>query len=141
KSQGFGAARQRGNVIERFEVLAGDAPENTLFDGIETSWKRLGGGEDIAQRIAEIEERFDMAHPEKSIDALLVLLDRVSKMEDNHWKSIKVNEIKDLILACGGIWFESLSPVSQLAVNEQTTIGTSYIVRRPGVKVTVDGHE
>src|SRR5690606_24525241 len=37
--------------------------------------------------------------------------------------------------------FESLSPVSQLAVNEQTTIGTSYIVRRPGVKVTVDGHE
>src|SRR5690606_23902431 len=32
KSQGFGAARQRGNVIERFEVLQGDAPQETLFD-------------------------------------------------------------------------------------------------------------
>ena len=141
KSQGFGAARQRGNVIERFEVLAGEAPEKTLFDGVETSWKRINGGEDIAQRIAEIDERFDAEHPEESIDRLLDLLVRVSEIENEHWKALKTNEIKDLILACGGIWFESLSPVPQIAVDELTTVGTSYIVRRPGITVTVDGHK
>ncbi|HWK59141.1 MAG TPA: PIG-L family deacetylase [Parapedobacter sp.] len=141
QSQGFGAARQRGNVVERFEVLAGDAPQNTLFEGIETSWKRIKGGESIAQLIAEIDGRFDMEQPEKSIDGLLELLARVSEVENDHWKNLKINEIKNLILACGGIWFESYSPVPQLAVGEQTTISTGYIVRRPGVTVAVDGHQ
>src|SRR5690606_37929041 len=31
KSHGFGAARQRGNVHESFELLAGDLPQRTLF--------------------------------------------------------------------------------------------------------------
>src|SRR5690606_11917022 len=31
-------------------------------------------------------------------------------------------------------------PVSQLAVGDQTTINTAYIVRRPGVTVSVDDH-
>lgn len=141
QSQGFGAARQRGNVVERFEVLAGDAPENALFEGIETSWKRIRGGESIAQLVAEIDGRFDMEQPEKSVDGLLELLARVSEVEDDHWKNLKLNEIKNLILACAGIWFESYSPVPQLAVGEQTTVNTAYIVRRPGVTVTVDGHQ
>ena len=141
QSQGFGAARQRGNVVERFEVLAGDAPENALFEGIETSWKRIRGGESIAQLVAKIDERFDMEQPEKSVDGLLELLARVSEVEDDHWKNLKLNEIKNLILACAGIWFESYSPVPQLAVGEQTTVNTAYIVRRPGVTVTVDGHQ
>ena len=141
KSQGFGTAGQRGNVIERFEVLAGNAPERTLFDGIETSWNRINGGEAIGQLISDIDEQFDMEHPERSIDALMDLLAMVSKIENDYWKTLKINEIKDLILACGGIWFESLSPVSQLAVGEQATTVTSYIVRRPGITVSVDGHE
>src|SRR5690606_34583544 len=122
KSQGFGAARQRGNVVERFEVLEGDAPENTLFDDIETSWARINGGEGIGRLITEIDEQFDLEHPEKSIDALLNLLALVSEVENDHWRTLKVAEIKNLILACGGIWFECYSPVSQLAVGDQTTI-------------------
>jgi len=141
QSQGFGAARQRGNVVERFEVLAGDAPEETLFDDIETSWMRTNGGEHIARLVAEIDQQFDMERPEKSIDKLFELLTQVSEMENDHWRSIKAAEIKNLILACGGIWFESYSPVSQLAAGEQTTINTAYIVRRPGVTVTVDDHQ
>ncbi len=138
KSQGFGAARQRGLAVERFEVLAGDAPRNTLFEGIETSWKRIVGGEQIGRLVDQIDEQFDMEHPEKSIDGLLELLERVSEIENGPWKNLKINEIKNLILACGGIWFESYAPVSKLAVGEQTTITTSYVVRRPNVTVTVD---
>ncbi|WP_262248173.1 PIG-L family deacetylase [Parapedobacter soli] len=140
KSQGFGAARQRGNIVERFEVLAGDAPEKALFEGIETSWSRIAGGEDIARLITEIDQQFDMAHPERSISSLLHLLELVSKIKDDYWKDFKAAEIKDLILACGGIWFESYAPVPLLAVGEQTTINTTYIVRRPNVEVAVGSH-
>src|SRR5690606_9600928 len=119
------------------EILAGDAPEKALFDDIETSWNRINGGESIARLITEIDAGFDMEHPEKSIDALLALLEKVSEVGNDYWRDLKIQEIKNISVACGGIWFESYSPVSQLAVGEQTTINSAYIVRRPGVEVTL----
>src|SRR5690606_37619449 len=86
------------------------------------------------------DDSFDMEHPEKSIEGLLGLLARVREVSNDYWKDLKIAEINDLILACGGIWFENNAPVSQLAVGEQTTISTSYVVRRPDVTVTVNGH-
>ncbi|MFC3195990.1 PIG-L family deacetylase [Parapedobacter deserti] len=139
KSQGFGAARQRGNNIERFEVLAGDRPQRDLFEGIETSWKRVAGSERISRLVAAIDEAFDMEHPEKSINGLLELLETVNRVEDAYWRAQKTAEIKDLILACGGIWFESYAPVAQFAVGEQIPVNTAFIVRRPDVDVVVDG--
>ncbi|MGK6352594.1 PIG-L family deacetylase [Parapedobacter sp. DT-150] len=141
KSQGFGAARQRGNSVERFEVLKGDAPQKTLFDGVETSWKRVGGGERIPQLIAAIEAGFDMEHPERSIDGLMELLDAVATVGDDYWKAQKTTEIKDLILACGGIWVESYAPAAKFAAGEQIPITTAFIVRRPGVEVAVGNTE
>ena len=41
KSQGFGVPRQRGQAFEYFETTAGDAPKNSLFDGIDTTWARV----------------------------------------------------------------------------------------------------
>ncbi|WP_090608403.1 PIG-L family deacetylase [Parapedobacter koreensis] len=137
KSQGFGSARQRGNSVERFEALQGDIPAETLFDGIETSWKRVDGSDNIAQLIAKIDEQFDLEHPENSITDLLALLSEVEKLDDEYWKTQKSTEIKDLILACGGIWFESYAPTGKFAINEQIPIRTAFIVRRPDVTVTV----
>ncbi|WP_257669435.1 PIG-L family deacetylase [Parapedobacter tibetensis] len=137
KSQGFGAARQRGNIIERFEVLQGDAPQQTLFDGIETSWKRIKGGENIQQSVASILEDFDMERPERSINGLIALLSAVEALDDEYWKIQKTTEIKNLILACGGIWFESYAPAAKFAVGEQIPISTAFIVRRPDVSVSV----
>ncbi|WP_079717480.1 PIG-L family deacetylase [Parapedobacter luteus] len=137
KSQGFGSARQRGNSVERFEVLRGDAPEKDLFDGIETTWKRVPGSDNIPPLIATINQGFDMEHPEKSINDLLALLKEVEKLTDGYWKTQKAAEIKDLILACGGIWFESYAPAAMFAVDEQIPVRTAFIVRRPGIDVTV----
>ena len=137
KSQGFGSARQRGNSIERFEVLAGDAPEKELFDGIGTSWARVEGGEHIPQQITALYEGFDEAHPEKSINGLIALLAEVEKVNDTYWKAQKTNEIKELIIACGGIWFESYAPAAKYALGEQVPVNTIFIVRRPGVDVRI----
>lgn len=137
KSQGFGAARQRGNSIERFEVLAGDTPEKDLFDGIGTSWERVEGSGNIPQLITAIYNAFEDEHPENSIDGLISLLAEVEKVKDTYWKEQKTAEIKDLIIACGGIWFESYAPMAKYAVGEQIPVNTTFIVRRPGIEVFV----
>lgn len=137
KSQGFGAARQRGNIAEGFELLAGDLPQQTLFDGIETSWKRVRGSESVQALAAKINRGFDAEHPEKSIADLLVLLRQVEQLNDKYWAALKSEEIKKLILACGGIWFESYAPASKFALGESVPIATQFIVRRPNVAVDV----
>ena len=74
KSQGFGTARQRGSFIEKFELLGGDLPHNSLLDGIETSWQRIPGSEQIQALINKINQEFDMIHPEASVNDLTELL-------------------------------------------------------------------
>lgn len=137
KSQGFGAARQRGGIIEKFELLAGDLPQHALMNGIETSWKRVANSGAIQLLITELNASFDMTHPEKSVDGLLTLLSYIQQSDDEYWKTVKAKEVKKLILACAGIWFESYAPIPKFALNEQIPLRTTFIVRRPGINVEV----
>src|SRR5690606_35774687 len=63
--------------------------------------------------------------------------DRVGRVEDAYWREQKTCEIKELILACGGIWFEGYAPMAKFALGEDVPIKMEFIVRRPGVEVVV----
>ncbi len=48
----------RGGETEYLELLKGDLPSNTnLFEGIDTSWNRVQGGEAIGKILYEIEKK------------------------------------------------------------------------------------
>ncbi len=78
KSQGFGAARRRGPIIERFQLLA-DAPgvapleATDPLDGLDWSWRRVPGGEHIEKLAAEAARTFRFDNPAASIPALVAL--------------------------------------------------------------------
>ncbi len=137
KSQGFGAARQRGETSETFEALAGDLPSRTLMDGVDASWSRVAGGASIQVLVERLRADFDFLQPERSVPGLIQLLDAVEAVEDSYWREQKAKEIKGLILACGGIWFESYAGRPQFAAGEELAVSTSFIVRRPGVEVVL----
>lgn len=138
KSQGFGAARQRGKLVEYFETLAGEPPVHSLMDGVVTSWERVAGAAYLAERIQEIAQRYDVRKPEQSLPDLLVLLEELEALPSGYWRDQKLKEVKDLILACAGIWFESYAPASKVAVGEEVQVRTDVIVRRPGIDVRVN---
>lgn len=137
KSQGFGAARQRGESNETFEALAGDLPGHTLMDGVDVSWSRVAGGAPIQALVDRLRADFDFLQPERSVPGLIQLLEAVEAVGDDYWREQKTKEIKDLILSCAGIWFESHAGRSQFAAGEELTVSTSLIVRRPGVEVVL----
>src|SRR5690606_37353562 len=137
KSQGFGAARQRGEASETFEALAGDLPVSDLMDGVDVSWARVAGGVGIQALVEQLRDNFDFLKPERSVPGLVELLSLVEALEDGYWREQKAKEIKDLILACGGIWFESYASRPQFAVGEELSVSSSFIVRRPGVEVVL----
>lgn len=137
KSQGFGAARQRGDIAESFEMLAGDLPQHSLMDGVDVSWQRIAGAEHIHTLAEQIAESFDFVQPERSVPDLLLLLEAVEALDASYWREQKIAEIKELVLACAGIWFESYASAPLFAQGEELTIKSSFIVRRPGIDVVL----
>ena len=99
KSQGFGSSAALGSRTEYLSLVLGKPIiGNDPFEGINTRWTRVKGGEPIEKIINEIITNFDLTTPLKSIPKLLEAKDLVDKIEDSHWRTIKLNEIKSIIL-------------------------------------------
>ena len=104
KSQGFGSSPALGSRTEYLSLVQGQPIiGNDPFEGINTSWTRVRGGKNIEKIINEIIANFDLTTPLKSVPKLLEARDLINKIDDQHWRSIKLNEIKSIILNCLGI--------------------------------------
>ncbi|MCS7312304.1 MAG: PIG-L family deacetylase, partial [Acidobacteria bacterium] len=63
KSQGFGSAARRGEVLDFLVPLAGDPPEKDLLDGIDTTWRRVSHGTAVGPVLAEAVQAFRLDRP------------------------------------------------------------------------------
>jgi LmbE family N-acetylglucosaminyl deacetylase len=138
KTQGFGSARQRGESYEYFKTILGDTPKNELMDGVNTTWSRVKGGDEIGRDIEKINKDFNIDHPEKSVSALVRLLDKIEKVPDEYWRAQKTKELNELIAACAGLWFEAYATEREYALGDQMNI-RSQVISRYGLKIYLNG--
>jgi LmbE family N-acetylglucosaminyl deacetylase len=127
KSQGFGVARSRGEAIEFFRTLDGDAPVNDLFDGVKTDWSKVTSGTElqtIQPGMNELTASFDFSAPQKSVTQLLKLYKslQASSFANTVWGLQKQKEIKELIIAASGLWMEAFTNVSSVAQGDSLQI-------------------
>ncbi len=106
KSQGFGSSRQRGSRLEYLQQWEGADYGDDIFEGIDVSWDRVGGGERVAPLVQEAIDRFDPLDPAASVSLLIKIHDAIQSIDDPYWKSVKTKAVKELIRACAGLWFE-----------------------------------
>lgn len=111
QSQGFGSTGSRGEDIEYLELINGEKPTDKLsiFEGIDTTWNRVKGGKPIGELIAKIASEFDFKNPASSVSDLVKAYSMIQLLEENHWKSIKSEELKNCIAACSGLFLEAVS--------------------------------
>ncbi|RFZ81476.1 LmbE family protein [Mucilaginibacter terrenus] len=154
KTQGFGSARQRGDAFEYFKTILGDAPKADLMDGVQTTWSRIPAGASIGAEVAAITKDFNDDAPQNSVKALVGLLDKVDKTiatdkamqtvrltataaaDYEYWHKQKTTEVKDLIAACAGLWFESYAAQPTYALGDSMTVNNQMINRN---KVPISG--
>jgi LmbE family N-acetylglucosaminyl deacetylase len=136
RTQGFGTARQRGQGLEYFKTILGDAPQTSLLDEVNATWGRVKDGDAISTNIDIINKNFDEDHPEKSVPALVKLHDRISKVTDVYWRTQKINELNNLIAECAGLWFESYVTEPSYAVGDPMQV-RSQVISRFGFEVKV----
>lgn len=111
QSQGFGTTGTRGADTEYLELLRGKLPASTnLFEGIDTTWNRVPGGKPIGEEINQILEKFDFSNPGASVTALLSVYQKILKIDDEHWRTLKASEAADIIAACVGLYLEVSTP-------------------------------
>ena len=118
KSQGFGAAETRGEMLEYLKLVKGDRPKTKdIFEGIDMTWGRVKAPSSIGIKSAELVTSFDVSAPEKSF-AKIQSLERTiaSWVNDNkpthdqwRWGQIKSEALNDLASACLGVSFDALS--------------------------------
>ncbi len=131
KSQGFGNTGTRGSQIEYLEFLKGDFPngKTDLFEGINTSWTRIEGGEAIGNILNSLEENFNFKNPSAMIPQLLEAFQLLQKLPEGHWKNIKLEELKKLIIECAGLYLEAVASAQSISPNGEVIINIEAINR------------
>lgn len=135
-SQGFGRLSERGSEDEYIELLKGDLPKDStnMFDGIDTSWSRIDGGEAIGTILYAVEKNFDFGNPSKHLPELLKAYTLLQKIPDAHWKKIKTEELKDLIADVTGLYLEASSETAFTNPGGQVKV-TIEAINRSAVNV------
>ena len=138
QSQGFGSTGTRGEEDEYLELLKGDLPKDksNIFDGIDTTWNRLKGGTEIGIIMANVEKNFDFKNPSASVSELLKAYQLIEKLEDEHWKNIKIEEIKKIIASCSGLYLEAVSENQEVNPNSLLKVKLEAI-NRSSVKMNL----
>jgi LmbE family N-acetylglucosaminyl deacetylase len=131
QSQGFGNTGTRGDESEYIELIKGPSLENKsdIFEGIDTSWNRIKNGKEIGNLIDQILMDFNYQNPSKSIPKLTRVYSLIEKIDDEHWKKIKLEELKKIIAACSGLYLEAVSSQQEAIPGEKIKIKLETINR------------
>ncbi|RCS28051.1 PIG-L family deacetylase [Polaribacter sp. WD7] len=129
--QGFGRLTTRGSQNEYLEFLKGEAPkdEKDVFAGINTTWNRIENGGEVGEILYEIEQNFDFVNPEKHLPKLMDAYSLIKNLEDEHWKTIKEKQIKEIIEACAGLYLEASANSSYGVLNEKVDVNFELLNR------------
>ena len=104
KSQGFGSSPSLGARTEYIELINGARPtSNDPFDGINTTWTRVKGGEKVGELVAKALEDFDFKAPQKSVPLLVEIHKAIENLSPSVWKNRKLKAVKALIKNCAGL--------------------------------------
>ncbi|PDH46164.1 MAG: LmbE family protein [Flavobacteriales bacterium MED-G15] len=138
KSQGFGSSAALGSQIEYLKLVQGKPISgNDPFEGINTRWTRVKGGAPIEKIINQVIDEFDLKAPHKSVSKLLEAKELIDSIEDQHWRMIKLNEIRDIILNCLGVVVQANAPIPYGVKDESLTL--NFVANNPSkTKVVLD---
>ncbi|HTO15889.1 MAG TPA: PIG-L family deacetylase [Edaphocola sp.] len=136
KSQGAGTPQSYGINNENFELLGGAPFHKSIYEGIDTSWARIGQ-KNIGKEIENIIQNFSFNNPQNSIKNLINLKSKITQLSNKHefWKEKKLAQLDKIILSCAGIQMEVLAKTPTCILGEKLPIEVKAIARYPQVKI------
>lgn len=106
RSQGWGQSGARGQNVEFFEYQKGDSAKRDFFEGINTTWTRVEGGQKVGALVSKALAEFSEENPAASVPLLLTIRKEIKKLKPSVWKERKLQEVETLITECMGLYVE-----------------------------------
>jgi len=133
KSQGFGAAETRGEMLEYLKFIKGDRPTTKdIFEGIDMTWGRVKNSQPIADAIAKLIVSYQAHQPSASLAELTGLLGMLRSSKDpNSWVVATRSRVEDLLLFCTGMSTSFTSDEPLLAEGKDIRITSTLVNRSP----------
>jgi LmbE family N-acetylglucosaminyl deacetylase len=123
KSQGFGSTPTRGRSPVFFRHTLGDSATNSLFDGIDLTWRRIPGGESVSAYFEEAITKYQPEQPTAIVPVLLQARHALLKLPESPVVKQKLDDLVGLLLAVNGLW------ISATAENYSATPGSTIKVK------------
>lgn len=137
KSQGFGSTGSRGEELEFLEQRKGSSATESLFEGIDTSWKRVQGGEKIGLKIDEIISEYSPLDPAASVPALLEVRQWIAALQDEFWRNLKLKEVDQVLKDMTGLFLEAKSSEWRLYPGKELTVALEA-TNRSDISLTLE---
>jgi LmbE family N-acetylglucosaminyl deacetylase len=139
KSQGFGAAGERGPLLERFVHTAGVPATNDLLDGVELGWARFGApGNAFAAALKTARSQLHRDYPEHALPGLADAWRALAALPagDARVKDAKL-ELARLMAAASGLFVRANASRPACSPGSTLPAKIEIVLRRPAaVKVT-----
>lgn len=129
KSQGVGSPARRGQRTEYFKPLAGEPMSGGLFDGVDTSWKRVSNSQAVAAKISKVIADFRPDNPPASVPGLLDIRDELDRIKEDDWVPQKRAEVDQIIAACLGLHVEASTETPVVSPGQDLPIKIEAINR------------
>ncbi len=132
KSQGFGAAGERGRLIEHFVHVAGSKPAKDLLDGVELGWARFGEpGRAFATAIDEARAALDRDDPERSIPALVKAIAALGALPEVPRVRDARRELERVLAGAAGLFVRATAERPAATPGSEIGLKVEVVARRP----------
>jgi LmbE family N-acetylglucosaminyl deacetylase len=121
KSQGFGAARTRGETFEHFITTGGDKPVTDIMDGVNTTWDRTANAS-LQQQVNQLVNEFSFENPDRSLKGLIEVYRTIKKLQDSYWKEQKLKEVQVLIESVAGLFADATATSASVVQGDSLRI-------------------
>lgn len=137
KSQGFGSVPRRGERLDYFELLAGEPAKKDLFEGIDTTWKRVAGSEKVRELLETANRLFQPRQPHKILPQLIKALAELQALPETPWTIHKAEALRAVIRSSAGLWIEAAAESDQVTPGQQLKV-TATVINRSGYPLTLN---
>ncbi len=128
KSQGFGRSADRSPGTDYFKLIAGNAADKDILEGITTGWGQTSL-KTLQPQMDMIATNYNFKSPSQSVTALIKLYKGLQNLKSDYLIQQKLAEVLKLIENCSGLYFEVYSKVPSVALGDSLQINYEAIDR------------
>jgi LmbE family N-acetylglucosaminyl deacetylase len=138
KSQGFGAAETRGEILDYLDLLkdVDRKMPTSLFDGIDITWNRVPGGKAIGEKVKKLDASFDFKSPKSSVPQLIDIYKSIQSLPGSYWRTVKLKECEEIIKNCLGLFIEARTTAINVSPGTSIPV-TLEIINRSDIVATL----